>query len=353
MAHPAPAAPFRVAAVQAAPAFLDLDATVEKACRLIAEAGAAGAKLVVFPECFIPAYPLWAWFIPAAETHALRELYAELVANAVTIPDRATARLCDAARDAGVVVAMGVNERNAEASGASLYNTILYIGADGRVLGKHRKLVPTAGERLVHGQGDGSTLDVYDTPVGRLAGLICWENYMPLARYALYAAGVQVYVAPTWDRGEPWLSTLRHIAKEGRVYVIGSCIAMRRDDVPDRYAFKSTHLPAAREWLNPGDSAIVDPDGKLIAGPVREREAILYAEVDPRKLVGPRWQLDVAGHYGRPDVFQLTVQRAPRPVARGADAARGVAPTGEIGGDDVAATAPAPASTSSVAAGDA
>jgi len=308
-------APFLVAAVQAAPVFLDREATVEKACSLIAEAGARGAKLAVFPEGFIPAYPFWIWFIPAGETHALRELYAELLDNAVTIPSAATDRLCAAARDAGVHVAIGVNERNAEASGTTLYNSLLYIGADGRILGKHRKLVPTAGERLVHAQGDGSTLEVYDLDIGRLGGLVCWENYMPLARYALYAWGVQLYAAPTWDRGEPWLSTLRHIAKEGRAYVLGCCSAMRRTDVPDRYAFKAKYLPDA-EWLNPGDSAIVDPDGKFLVEPVREREEILYAEVDPRRLSGPRWQLDVAGHYARPDVFQLTVRREARPVMR-------------------------------------
>ena len=308
-------APFLVAAVQAAPVFLDREATVEKACSLITEAGARGAKLAVFPEGFIPAYPFWIWFIPAGETHALRELYAELLDNAVTIPSAATDRLCAAARDAGVHVAIGVNERNAEASGTTLYNSLLYIGADGRILGKHRKLVPTAGERLVHAQGDGSTLEVYDLDIGRLGGLVCWENYMPLARYALYAWGVQLYAAPTWDRGEPWLSTLRHIAKEGRAYVLGCCSAMRRTDVPDRYAFKAKYLPDA-EWLNPGDSAIVDPDGKFLVEPVREREEILYAEVDPRRLSGPRWQLDVAGHYARPDVFQLTVRREARPVMR-------------------------------------
>jgi len=306
-------APFLVAAVQAAPVFLDREATVEKACSLIAEAGARGAKLAVFPEGFIPAYPFWIWFIPAGETHALRELYAELLDNAVTIPSAATDRLCAAARDAGVHVAIGVNERNAEASGTTLYNSLLYIGADGRILGKHRKLVPTAGERLVHAQGDGSTLEVYDLDIGRLGGLVCWENYMPLARYALYAWGVQLYAAPTWDRGEPWLSTLRHIAKEGRAYVLGCCSAMRRSDVPDRYAFKAKYLPDA-EWLNPGDSAIVDPDGKFLVEPVREREEILYAEVDPRRLSGPRWQLDVAGHYARPDVFELRVRRRARPL---------------------------------------
>lgn len=307
--------PFRVAAVQAAPVFLDRDATVEKACRLIAEAGALGARLAVFPECFVPAYPLWVWSIPAGRTAELRELYAELLANAVDVPGPVTARLGEAAREAGVNVVIGVNERNVEASGTSLFNAALYIDDAGRLLGKRRKLVPTAGERLVHAMGDGSTLEPVETSVGRVGALICWENYMPLVRYAMYARGVQLLAAPTWDRGEPWLSTLRHVAKEGRAYVIGCCSAMRRDDVPDRLPFKAAYLAGADEWLNPGDSAIVDPDGKVVAGPVRCTETILVAEVDEAKLAGPRWQLDVAGHYARPDIFSLTVDRRPRKIA--------------------------------------
>jgi nitrilase len=310
-----PTSPYLVAAVQATPVFLDRAATVEKACVLIAEAGRAGAKLAVFPEGFIPAYPLWAWFIPPFRTHELRELYTELLDNSITVPGPEVDQLCRAAAAAGVTVVMGINERNAEASGTSLYNAMLFIGPDGTLLGCHRKLVPTVGERLVHAQGDGSTLAVHDLPIGRLSGLICWENYMPLARYALYAWGVQLYVAPTWDRGEPWISTLRHIAKEGRVYVISSCIPMRRDDIPDRYAFKGAWLPDV-EWLNPGESTIIDPDGKFLVEPVRNREEILYAEVDPKNFKGPRFQLDVAGHYGRPDIFELTVHRNARPMVR-------------------------------------
>jgi nitrilase len=309
-----PPAPFRIAAVQTAPVFLDREATVEKACALIAEAAAGGAKLVVFPEAFVPTYPFWVWFIPAGETGPLRALYAELLDQAVTVPSATTDRLGAAARAAGVYVAIGINERNAEASGTSLYNSLLYLGPDGRVLGTHRKLVPTAGERLVHAQGDGSTLDVYDTPLGRLGGLICWENYMPLARYALYAWGVELYAAPTWDRGEPWISTLRHIAKEGRAYVVGCCSAVRRSDVPERYGDLLARLPEDLEWINPGDSAIVDPDGKFATEPVRHREAIVFADVDPSLLAGPRWQLDVAGHYGRPDVFRLSIDRSARPM---------------------------------------
>jgi nitrilase len=301
--------PFTIAAVQAAPVFLDREATVEKACRLIAEAAAKGARLVVFPEAFIPTYPLWVWYIPPGQTRPLRELYAELHANAVSIPSPATERLCAAAAAARVTVAVGINEVNVEASGTSLYNTLLYIGSDGQILGKHRKLVPTVGERLVHAQGDGSTLAAFSLPIGVLSGLICWENYMPLARYALYAWGTQLYVAPTWDRGEPWLSTLRHIAKEGRVYVVGCCSVVHRDHIPDRLGFKRRFVPEDLDWLNPGASAIVDPDGKVVAGPVEHKEDILYATVDPRELTGPRFQLDVAGHYGRPDVFELTVRR--------------------------------------------
>jgi nitrilase len=305
---------FRVAAVQATPVFLDRAATVEKACRLVAEAGGAGARLALFPEAFVPTYPLWVWQVPAGDSATLRELYAELLAQAVTVPGPDTERLAAAARAAGVAVAIGVNERNVEASGGSLYNTLLLFDQQGRLRGRHRKLVPTAGERLVHAPGDGSTLAVHDLGWARVSGLVCWENYMPLARYALYAWGTELHLAPTWDRGEPWLSTLRHIAKEGRVYVLGSCSVVRRADVPDRFPFKERYLAAAGEWLNPGDSAIVSPDGKLLAGPVREQETILYAEVDPRQVRGPRYQLDVAGHYARPDVFELRVRRSPRPL---------------------------------------
>ena len=310
-------APFKVAAVQATPVFLDREATIDKACELIAAAGGEGARLIVFPEAFIPSYPDWVWVIPSGEEGVLNELYAELLTNSVTIPSDATDRLCRAAKLANAYVVMGMSERNVEASGASLYNTLLYIDAQGEILGKHRKLVPTGGERLVWAQGDGSTLQVYDTPLGKLGGLICWENYMPLARYTMYAWGTQIYVAATWDRGQPWLSTLRHIAKEGRVYVIGCCIAMRKDDIPDSYsAMKQKFYAEVDEWINIGDSAIVNPEGEFIAGPVRKQEEILYAEIDPRMMQGPKWMLDVAGHYARPDVFQLTVHTDVRRMIR-------------------------------------
>ena len=169
---------------------------------------------------------------------------------------------------------------------------------------------------MVWAQGDGSTLEVYDTPLGKIGGLICWENYMPLARYTMYAWGTQIYIAATWDRVEPWLSTLRHIAKEGRVYVIGCCIAMRKDDIPERFEYKQKFYSESREWINVGDSAIVNPDGEFIAGPVRNKEEILYAEVDPQLMRGPKWMLDVAGHYARPDVFELIVHRQAHPMIK-------------------------------------
>ena len=308
--------PFQIAAIQATPVFLNRDATVAKACELIAVAGSQGARLAVFPECFIPSYPMWIWFVPAGDAKTLRELYTELLDNAINVPGPETDRLCAAAKSAGITVAIGINERNTEASGTSLFNTLLFIGPDGNIVGKHRKLIPTAGERLIHAQGDGSTLGVYDMPFGKLGGLICWENYMPLARFALAAWGEQIHVAPTWDRGEPWTSTMRHVAKESRAYVVGCCSAVHRDSIPDVYDFKSKYLPEKLTWVNPGGSMIVDPDGKFLVEPVLEREEILIATVDPKQLKGPRYQLDIAGHYGRPDVFELIVHRRERPAIR-------------------------------------
>lgn len=305
---------FKIAAVQAAPVFLDRTATVEKACALIDDAAREGARLVVFPETFIPGYPDWVWRIPPQEHSLLNELYSELLEQSATVPSETTELLCRAARRAKTHVVMGLNERNSEASNASLCNTLLFIDDQGQILGKHRKLVPTSPERMIWGPGDGSTLRVYDTAIGKISGLICWENYMPLARYAMYAWGTQIYLAPTWDSGETWVATLRHIAKEGRVYVVGCCMALRKDDIPDRFDFKKKYYAEHGDWINTGDSAIVHPSGKLMAGPLSKKEDILYAEVDTRQMQGLRRVLDVAGHYARPDVFELIVHTAPRPI---------------------------------------
>ncbi len=302
------AAKLVVAAAQATPVFLDRKRTLEKACDLIADAARRGARLVVFPEAFVPAYPDWVWVVPPGDKPTLDVLYAELLANAVSVPDAATAALCRVAKKARIHVAIGISERNAAASGASLYNSLLMIGDDGTVLGVHRKLVPTGGERLVWAPGDGASLRTFDTTLGTVGGLICWENYMPLARFALYSAGVRIYLAPTWDYGDVWQATVRHIAKEGATFVISCCMPLRVADIPKRYGFRS-HYASGKDWINPGQSCIVGPRGQLLAGPVEKKEALLLAELDESLVAGAKWMLDVAGHYARPDVFDFAVRR--------------------------------------------
>ncbi|HTS42977.1 MAG TPA: carbon-nitrogen hydrolase family protein [Puia sp.] len=299
---------FKIAAAQATPVFLDKKATTEKACEWIHKASSEGAKLIVFPETFIPAYPEWVWMIPAGKKPLMNQVFEELMANAVTIPDDTTQQLCAAARKSKIHVAIGINERNDEASGASLYNSILYIDDDGNIMGKHHKLVPTGGERLMWAPGDGSTLVAFDTRLGKIGGLICWENYMPLARYTMYSMGVQIYVAPTWDYGEVWLSSLRHIAKEGGAFVIGCGMPLQCKDIPDKYEFKKLY-PADKDWINPGGSCIIAPNGNFIAGPVNKKEELLIAELDLSMIADGKWMLDTAGHYARPDVFRFGVNR--------------------------------------------
>lgn len=301
---------FVAAAVQATPVFLDLQASTDKACELISEAGKQGARIVVFPEAFLPAYPDWIWVVPPGSKKALiNELYTELYNNSITIPDEYTQQLCKAANSAKIYVVMGINERNAEASNASLFNTLLFIDSRGKIIGKHRKLMPTGAERLMWAQGDGSTLQAFDTPtIGKLGGLICWENYMPLARHAMYSWGTQVHVAPTWDSSEGWLISLRHIAREGGMFVIGCCIVMNINDIPDQYEFKKLY-PEGKEWINVGSSCIINPNGQFIAGPAQMAEEILYAEIDLNLIPAAKWMFDSAGHYSRPDVFKFSVNR--------------------------------------------
>jgi nitrilase len=297
---------FTVAAAQAAPYFLDREKTVEKACSLIAQAGKKKAKLIVFPEAFISGYPDWVWVVPNGNSSLLDKLYTELVNNAISIPDGSTQQLCQAAKEAGIFVAIGVHEKNTESSGASLYNTILYINDQGEILGKHRKLIPTGGERLIWGQGDGSTLPAFDTSIGKLGGLLCWENFMPLARQSMYVQGVQIHVAPTWDSSENWLLSMRHIAREGGMYVIGVCSAVKKDDIPDKYEFKKLYS-GNRQWINPGNSCIINPRGEFVAGPLPEKEEILYAEIDLKQILAAKRMFDVTGHYARPDVFKYFI----------------------------------------------
>ncbi len=309
---------FKIAAAQAAPVFLNREATVEKACELIAKAGKNGAKLVVFPEAFIAGYPDWIWVVPNGKAAMLNELYAELLENSLTIPSAATKKLCQAAKSAKIHVAIGIHERNTEASNASIYNTLLFIDDRGKIMGKHRKLVPTGGERLVWAQGDGSTLNVFDTALGKLGGLICWENYMPLARNAMYSWGTQILAAPTWDKSENWLSSLRFIAREGGMFVVGCCMALRMEDIPVKYEFRKLY-PEGREWINTGNSCIINPKGDIIAGPVGMKEEIIYADIDLQLISASKRMFDAAGHYARPDIFKFQVNRNAYPLVKETD----------------------------------
>lgn len=299
--------PVTVAAVQATPVFLDREATIDKACELIAEAAAGGAGLIVFPEAFVPGYPDWVWRTKPWDD---RQWFGRLLDEAVTVPSDATARLGDAARRAETWVAIGVNEL--DSASRTIFNSLLYLSPNGTVAGCHRKLMPTGGERTVWGTGDGSTLTVVDTRFGRLGGLLCWENYMPLARMAMYAQGVDVYLAPTWDNADIWVATLRHVAKEGRVFVIGTNSCIRGADVPSDLPGRDDLYGEDDDWLSRGNTAIVGPDGNIIAGPLTETEGILYAEIDAAVAHRARREFDPVGHYSRPDVFTLQVDSRPR-----------------------------------------
>jgi nitrilase len=290
-----------VAAVQAAPVFLDREATVERACELIADAAAAGARLVLLPEAFVPGYPDWVWRLPAWGDNGW---YQRLYDQAVDIPGPVTERLGAAARAAGAWVAVGVNER---VSSGTLYNTLLYLNPEGEVAGIHRKLMPTGGERLVWGQGDGSTLSVLSTPFGRVGGLTCWENLMPLARAALYQQGIEIYLAPTWDNSDSWISTLRHIAREGRVFVVGTNTCLRGSEIPRSLPGAAEIYGGDDDWLARGNAAIIGPDGSVLAGPLVGEAGVLTAKLDLGALSAARREFDVIGHYARPDVFHLTI----------------------------------------------
>jgi len=296
----------KIAAIQAAPVYLNKDATVAKACDLIREASKENADMVVFPEAFVSGYPDWIWLLPNSRSKELNELYIELTKNSVSAGDGSIAQLCKAAKENSIYVVIGINEINSESSGGSLYNSLLYIDEKGNVEGIHRKLIPTGGERLIWARGDGNSLHTFETSIGKLGGLICWENYMPLARQAMYNEGVQVLAAPTWDKSDNWLLSLRHIAREGGMFVVGSCTALRLDDIPDRLSFKELY-PEGREWINIGKSCIINPMGEIIAGPAIEKEEILYADIDLNEIIPAKRMFDVSGHYSRPDVFKYSI----------------------------------------------
>jgi len=306
----------RIAVVQRPPALLNRSRTIADAVTAIREAAANEARLVVFPEAYIPGYPSWIWRLRPGGDMALAErLHSQLLANAVSLDGDDLAPVREAAKEHEVTVVCGIDERDAEFSRGTLYNTVVTIGPDGAVLNRHRKLMPTNPERMVWGFGDASGLKVLDTACGRIGALICWENYMPLARCALYASGVEIYIAPTYDSGDKWIGTLQHIAREGGCWVVGSGMAFRSSDIPESVPGKSELYPDPDEWINSGDSVVIEPGGKIAAGPMRRELGILYADIDLEKVGIARRSLDVVGHYSRPDIFKLHVNTSPlKPV---------------------------------------
>ncbi|OOY61146.1 carbon-nitrogen hydrolase family protein [Solemya velum gill symbiont] len=300
----------QVAIVQHSPVILDAQQTMQKAIGLVAEAAAGGAKLVIFPEAFFPGYPAWIWRLrPGGDWGISDEVHHRLLKNAVVLETDDLKPLREAAAEHQLTIVAGINERDGQLSRSTLYNSVVTIGPDGSLLNRHRKLMPTNPERMVWGQGDASGLKVIDTPCGRIGSLICWENYMPLARFALYAQGVEIYVAPTYDSGDDWLGTMQHIAREGCCWVISAGVATRHDDIPDDFPEKERLYPDDEEWINPGDSVVISPRGNLVAGPFNQTQEIITAEIDLDEVAIARRGFDVAGHYSRPDIFTLHIDR--------------------------------------------
>jgi nitrilase len=302
----------KVAVVQAASVLFDRQATIDKAYQLTCEAGSNDAKLVLLPEAFIPAYPRGLSFgmVVGGRSDEGRSLWKKYWDNAIEVPGPDTEALGAAAREASTYLAIGVIERDRDYSRGTLYCTLLYFNPDGKLIGKHRKLKPTGSERLIWGEGDGSTLPVFETDFGKIGGLICWENYMPLARMAMYSKGVEIYLAPTADQRDSWQATLRHIACEGRCFVLGCKQLIKKDMYPSD--LETLHeLDDQPDVICRGGSVIISPFGEVIEGPLYGEEGILYADLDLGEVVKGKVDFDVVGHYARPDVFQLLINEEP------------------------------------------
>ncbi|HEX6973296.1 MAG TPA: nitrilase-related carbon-nitrogen hydrolase [Vicinamibacterales bacterium] len=300
---------FKAAVVQAAPVAFDRARTLDKVAALARDAAAQGAKLVVFPEAFVSAYPRGLDFgaVIGSRTEEGREDFRRYWESSVEVPGPGVDSLSETARANAIFLVVGVIERD----GGTLYCTVLFFGPDGAYLGKHRKIMPTASERLVWGFGDGSTLPVFDTEIGKLGAVICWENYLPLMRTAMYAKGIEIYCAPTADARDSWIASMQHIAVEGRCFVLSCNQFNRRRDFPADY--RSHYGDDPDTIVTRGGSCIVDPFGKILAGPAFEGETILIAEIDRAQVTRGKYDLDVVGHYARPDIFQLHVDERPKP----------------------------------------
>lgn len=296
----------KAAVVQAAPILFDKAATTSKSISLISEAATEGADLILFPEAFIPCYPRGFSFgmVVGSRSGDGRSLWEKYVEESVEVPGPETEALGKAARAAGAYVVIGITERD----GGTLYCTMLYFGPDGTLLGKHRKLKPTGAERLIWGEDDGSTLTSIESEYGVIGGLICWENYMPLARMAMYQAGVDIYLAPTADARDTWQATMKHIAQEGRCFVLGCNQFVTKEMVPAGLPM-GEELDKQPDILSRGGSVIVNPLGHVVAGPLFGEEGILYADLEMGQVVRGKLDFDVVGHYNRPDIFKFEVCR--------------------------------------------
>ena len=292
--------PVTVACAQVEPALFNRDATIDRIAEVAAEAGSKGAQLVLFPEAFIPVYPSNRWVRFLAGGQDSKSAWAKLARSSLEIPSPESDRIGEIAREHGLWLAVGANELDR----GSIYNALLLYGPDGALALHHRKLVPTNHERLVWGQGTGAGLEAVETGLGRVGGLICWENFMPLARFALYESGVEIYLAPTAEDSEQWHDSMKHIARESRAFVLSCCVLQRASSFPE-----DVKLAEGDELIGRGGSAILAPDGTYLAGPLWDEEGILYAELDPQRMYEERQRFDPAGHYHRPDVFRLKVRR--------------------------------------------
>jgi len=295
----------RVAVVQCGSELMDRERTVEKVIKLMEECGRHDVQLALFPEALIPGYP---WYLNFATSVGHRErigrrAWRRYWENSIEVLGKETDLIAETAREANLYAAVGVIEKDSEFSGGTLYCTVLYFGPDGSLIGKHRKLKLTAAERYIWGEGDGSTMPVFHTPVGSFGALICWENYMPLARMTMYSKGLDIYLAPTADSRDSWQNTIRHIAVEGRCFVLSACQFIRKDAYPEDLEVIS-EIEDAPEIISRGGSAIVNPFGEYVKGPLFNEEGILIADIDLREVVEGRYDFDVVGHYARPDVFK-------------------------------------------------
>ncbi|WP_298571407.1 carbon-nitrogen hydrolase family protein [uncultured Aliiroseovarius sp.] len=301
----------KVAVVQEPPVYLNLAASMECGINLVTQAAKDGAKLMVFPETWFPGYPTFCWRLsPGADMGKTDELFALSQANSIDLSRDGMAPLQEAAAEHEMVIVVGYQEIDGDVSGSTIFNSCAIIDADGRIVNNHRKLMPTNPERMIWGFGDASGLNVVETAVGRIGALLCWENYMPLARYALYAQNIDIYVAPTWDTGETWLATMQHIAREGGCWVIGCATALEASDIPEGIPHRDILFPSNDEWVNAGDAVIYKPFGGIAAGPMHREKGLLWADIDVSAARASRRKFDASGHYARPDVFSLTVDRS-------------------------------------------